>query len=53
MSRKLEPDNDLSSEAYRNWNEITSGQLNFDRRRLETEALEKIDGSDLVRFFDR
>ncbi|CAM9610251.1 unnamed protein product [Scytosiphon promiscuus] len=53
VSRKLEPDHRLSSEAYRNWDEIATGQLNFDRRRQEVEALQKIDGDDLLQFFDR
>ncbi|CAM9914870.1 unnamed protein product, partial [Hapterophycus canaliculatus] len=53
VSQKLEPDHRLSAEAYRNWREITSGQLNFDRRQQEVEALEKIDRDDLLEFFDR
>ncbi|CAM9610072.1 unnamed protein product [Scytosiphon promiscuus] len=53
VSRKLEPDHRLSSETHRNWDEITSGQLDFDRRRLEIEALQKIDDGDLLQFFDR
>ncbi|CAM9900567.1 unnamed protein product, partial [Hapterophycus canaliculatus] len=53
VSKKLEPDHRLSAEAYRNWREITTGQLNFDRRQQEIEALEKIDMDDLLEFFDR
>lgn len=53
VSRKLEPDHDLASEASRNWGEIATGQLNFDRTRQTVEALKKIDGADLLQFFDR
>ncbi|CAM9437472.1 unnamed protein product [Ectocarpus fasciculatus] len=53
VSHKLEPDHRLSSEVYRNWGEITTGQLNFDRRRGEVEALKKVQVQDLLRFFDR
>lgn len=53
MDRKLEPDRRLSSEAERNWAEITTGQLNFDRRRDEAQALRAIREGDLLRFFDR
>ncbi|CAN0342891.1 unnamed protein product, partial [Scytosiphon promiscuus] len=53
VSRILEPDRSLLSEASRNWNEITTGQLDFDRRRQEVEALQKIDGETLLQFFDR
>lgn len=53
MSHKLEPDHRLSSEVYRNWGEMTTGQLNFDRRRGEVEALKKVQVQDLLRFFDR
>lgn len=53
MSRTLEPDHRLSSEAYRNWGEITTGQLDFDRRRQAVEALKKVCQEDLLSFFDR
>lgn len=53
MDRKLEPDRRLSSEAERNWAEISTGQLRFDRRREEARALENIREGDLLRFFDR
>eukprot|EP00904_Undaria_pinnatifida_P012432 jgi/Undpi1/8319/HiC_scaffold_25.g10788.m1 len=53
VDRKLEPDRRLSSEAERNWSEITTGQLNFDRRRDEAKALRAIREGDLLRFFDR
>lgn len=53
VSRKLEPDHRLTSETHRNWDEITSGQLNFDRRRQEIKVLQHVDGSHLLQFFDR
>ncbi|CAM9877673.1 unnamed protein product [Pylaiella littoralis] len=53
VSRTLESDHRLSSEAHRNWTEISSGQLDFDRRRQEVEALRKIYVEDVLRFFDR
>ncbi|CAN0120298.1 unnamed protein product [Ectocarpus sp. 6 AP-2014] len=53
LSRKLEPDHRLFSEVNRNWGEIVTGQLKFDRRREEVEALRKIQEEDLLRFFER
>eukprot|EP00752_Nemacystus_decipiens_P006180 g5577.t1 len=53
VDRKLEPDRRLSSEAERNWSEISTGQLRFDRRREEAAALQNIREGDLLRFFDR
>ena len=53
VDRKLEPDRRLSSETERNWAEITTGQLDFDRRRDEAKALGDIREGDLLRFFDR
>lgn len=53
VDRKLEPDRRLSSEAERNWSEISTGQLRFDRRREEATALQNIREGDLLRFFDR
>ncbi|CAM9723453.1 unnamed protein product, partial [Hapterophycus canaliculatus] len=53
VDRKLEPDRRLSSEAERNWAEISTGQLRFDRRREEANALKQIREGDLLRFFDR
>lgn len=51
--RKLEPDRRLSSEAERNWSEISTGQLRFDRRKEEAQALQNVMEGDLLRFFDR
>lgn len=53
VDRKLEPDRRLSAEAARNWDEISSGQMRFDRRREEAEVLKGLREGDLVRFFDR
>lgn len=53
VDRKLEPDRRLSSEAERNWSEISTGQLRFDRRKEEAQALQNIREGDLLRFFDR
>lgn len=53
IDRKLEPDRRLSSEVARNWEEISSGQLRFDRRREEAKVLAEIREGDLLRFFDR
>ncbi|CAM9761157.1 unnamed protein product [Pylaiella littoralis] len=53
VDQKLEPDRRLSAEAERNWAEISTGQLRFDRRKEEAEALRKIREKDLLLFFDR
>lgn len=53
IDRKLETDRRLSSEASRNWDEITSGQMRFDRRRQEVTLLKDVREGDLLAFFDR
>lgn len=53
IDRKLEPDQRLGSEVSRNWDEVASGQLRFDRRREEAEVLKDIREGDLLAFFDR
>ncbi|CAM9240500.1 unnamed protein product, partial [Discosporangium mesarthrocarpum] len=53
IERKLEPDKRLSSEAGRNWDEIASGQFQFDRRIEEAAALRDMRKKDLLLFFDR
>ena len=51
IDRKTEPDKTLAVEASRNWNEISSGRLKFDRIQREAAALLDITKSDLVEFW--
>ena len=53
IDRKLEPDHRLSSEVERHWSEITTGQLDFDSRRKEADALQRVRPEDILGFFDR
>eukprot|EP00536_Pseudo-nitzschia_multiseries_P003629 jgi/Psemu1/186282/e_gw1.57.67.1 len=53
IDRKTEPDKELASETTRNWAEISSGRMQFDRRQLEVAALLDLTKEDLVDFWDR
>jgi insulysin len=53
IDRKTEPDKTLAVEVTRNWSEISSGQLQFDRPQREAGALLDIRKEDLVDFWDR
>jgi len=50
--KKTDPDKKLASEATRNWNEIATGRLQFDRRQKEAEALLTIKKKDLLEYWD-
>ena len=52
IDRKTEPDKKLAQEANRNWNEIASGRLQFDRIQRESGALLDITKDDLLEFWD-
>lgn len=51
IDRKTEPDKDLSVEVTRNWSEISSGRLEFDRLQKEAAALLTISKEDLIDFW--
>jgi insulysin len=53
IDRKTEPDKQLATEVMRNWAEISSGRLEFDRVQRETAALLDLNKSDLVDFWNR
>ncbi|KAG7356829.1 insulin-degrading protein [Nitzschia inconspicua] len=53
IDRKTEPDKQLATEVTRNWAEIASGRLEFDRTQNEVAALLSIEKEDLVEFWDR
>lgn len=48
---KLSEDNKLGEEVSRNWNEIESGEYNFDRLHKEVEAVSTISKSQLLEFY--
>lgn len=48
---KTEPDKDLAVEVTRNWSEISSGHLQFDRLQREAAALLDIEKDDLLDFW--
>lgn len=50
--KKTDPDKKLVSEATRNWNEIATGRLQFDRRQKEAEALLNIKKKDILDYWD-
>lgn len=51
IERKTDPDKDLSTEAIRNWSEISTGRLQFDRLQREASALLTITKQDLLIFW--
>ena len=51
IEKKTDPDKDLSVEATRNWSEISSGRLNFNRLQREAAALLDIKKEDLLAFW--
>jgi insulysin len=53
IDRKTEPDKQLATEVMRNWAEISSGRLEFDRIQKETLALLELEKSDLIDFWNR
>ena len=51
IDRKTEPDKTLAYEVTRNWAEISSGRLQFDRLQREARALLDISKADLEEFW--
>merc|ERR1712194_305436 len=52
IDRKTEPDKQLATETTRNWAEISSGRLEFDRAQREVAALLDLTKEDLLEFWD-
>jgi len=53
IDRKTEPDKQLATETTRNWAEISSGRLQFDRPQREVAALLDLTKEDILEFWDR
>lgn len=53
IDRKTEPDKQLATEVTRNWAEIGSGRLQFDRVQREVATLLDITKDDLIDFWDQ
>lgn len=53
IERKTDPDRQLVAEVQRNWGEIGSGRLEFNRVQTEVGALLELTKSDLLEFWDR
>ena len=52
IDRKAEPDKQLATEVTRNWGEIGSGRLQFDRTQREIAAALDLTKEDLLEFWD-
>lgn len=50
--KRTEPDKKLATEATRNWNEIATGRLTFDRLQREVQALLNVTKIDVTRFWE-
>ena len=53
IERKTDPDKQLVAEVTRNWGEIGSGRLQFDRVQQEVSALLDLTKGDLLEFWDK
>ena len=52
LLKRTDPDKTLATEANRNWNEIATGRLQFDRRQKEAEALLNVKKDDIMNYWD-
>jgi insulysin len=52
IERKTDPDRQLTTEVTRNWGEIGSGRLQFDRIQREVSVLLDLSKTDLLEFWD-
>lgn len=53
IDKKTEPDKDLATEVTRNWSEIASGRLQFNRRQKEVIALLDLEKKDILEFWQK
>ena len=52
LLRRTEPDKQLATEVSRNWNEIATGRLQFDRRQKESQTLLDVKKEDIIKYWD-
>ena len=52
IDKKTERDKQLGTEVTRNWGEVISGRLKFDRMQSEAKALLDLEKEDLLQFWD-
>ncbi len=52
LLRRTEPDKQLATEVSRNWNEIATGRLQFDRRQSECRTLLDVKKEDIIKYWD-
>jgi len=52
LLKRTEPDKQLATEVTRNWNEITTGRLQFDRRQAESKVLLEVTKEDIINYWD-
>jgi len=50
--KRTEPDKKLATEATRNWNEIATGRMTFDRLQREVQALIDVKKSDVLQYWE-
>jgi insulysin len=53
IDRKTEPDKDLSVEVMRNWGEIASGRIQFNRLQAEARALLDVTKDDILQLWNK
>jgi insulysin len=53
VDNKLQPSQRLAEDVSRHWEELISGELQFERRRDEALALKKLKKADVKRFFEQ
>ena len=53
LLKRTEQDKKLATEVTRNWNEIATGRLQFDRLQKEAAALMEINKKDILNYWDR
>lgn len=53
VEKKTEPEKELAGEVTRNWSEIASGRMQFDRQQREAAACLEIEKSDVLEFWQR
>lgn len=52
LLQRTEPDKNISTEVTRNWNEISTGRLQFDRRQTEAKVLLEVSKDDIISYWD-
>lgn len=52
LLKRTEPDKVLATEVTRNWNEIATGRMQFDRRQAEAKVLLEVTKDDILSYWD-